>query len=338
MEEPPLVNYSPFAASVLPLLDRHGVDCLVAVVKATYEVRHKGDPLLHEERRPIRAADQMWGAADIPDIRYPSDFSVRKPGTDVVVVAEACAPHERPVRSLDVTIEVSNRKKTLRVFGKRVWQKSIMHLKPSVPEPFVRERLSWGNAFGGLDASDPNRVVEEPRNPVGRGIVREPRTLADQLVASVEDPRTLISSPSTRPVPAGCSAIGRNFAPRRSFAGTYDAEWLRTTYPARPLDYDERHEQFATPDLVFSQALRGGEPVRLSNVSHDGPIAFTIPRSYIVLEAVIDGETVGDRPHLDTVLIDTTARTLELTWRASFPRPPSIERVNLVRVTAKEFS
>lgn len=338
MTEPEAYNYTPFACEVLPLLDTDGTECRVAIVKATYALSGRGRIEVADEQRPVRYGDEMWGPPEIADVKFPGDLCAHKVGTDVVVVGHACAPRDRSFAFVDVSIRIGSGAATLRAFGERVWERGLRGLRLSEPTPTTRVALRWGLAFGGFDDSDPDAPLEEPRNPVGRGIRRDSKSLSGQLGPQVEDPRDLISTSSSRPTPAGCAPLGRHFEPRRSHAGTHDAQWLQTRYPARPRDYRLEHENCAPPNFIFTPSLRGGERVSISNMRPEGMIEFAIPRLLIEIEAVCEGKTEVQRPQADTVVVDADASKVEVVWRAAVRYPTRLRnKLTLIRARMKEY-
>ncbi|MGN6392883.1 MAG: DUF2169 family type VI secretion system accessory protein [Gemmatimonadales bacterium] len=336
MSEPEFYNYSPFAADLLPILDREGAECRVAVIKATYALHSNGVPDIAEKPRPIRLGDEMWGDPAVADIRYPSDLCAYKPGTDFLVVGHAVAPRGVAPDHVDVIIQFAGRTKFLRVYGERQWERGVTGPRLGTPQPLTRVPLAWSRSYGGFDASDPAHPVEDPRNPVGRGVARDVTTLLGKPAPQIESPESPIGLAGSRSQPAGCAAIGRHYEPRRRYAGTYDAAWLHDRHPAAPLDYRDEFQQAAPPDQVFQTPLRGGELIRIDGVSADAPVACRLPVLAIVVQAEVDGQTHTQRPHLDTALVDTDAKVLELTWRASFRCPAKMRnRFTVVRTNAK---
>lgn len=92
-----LDNATPFAAVLVPGLDRDGSSTLTVVLKATYVLPAGpagGEPRLAPEQEPIRAADEHHGNPATTPLRYESDLCPRKPGTDVVLLGDA--PPEPP--------------------------------------------------------------------------------------------------------------------------------------------------------------------------------------------------------------------------------------------------
>ena len=57
-------------------------------------------------------------------IRYESELSFKKPGTDVVVNGRAWAPHGKQVKTTDVEIRVGDRKLPILIIGPPGWRES----------------------------------------------------------------------------------------------------------------------------------------------------------------------------------------------------------------------
>ncbi len=330
MDQPPIDNPTDFVAHPQIFIDKDG-EKLVTIVKAT--IMREADGTLEvapkKLQRKIRFADIPWGKPEISSILYPADICLRKPGTDVIVVAKAYAPGNKPVPSFDAAVKVGNLKKLLRIFGLRVWQAGGSGLSP--PRPVTEVEMRYDNAWGGFDDSDPANVVEEARNPVGTGIARDGAALTHKPAPSIEDPTQPILTAKTKPQPAGIGAIGRHWDPRRKYTGTMDAKWLEERAPLPPLDQDDRFNLCATPDLVATPPLVTGEEVALLNLQPGGgTTAFLLPRIGVEIEFRVEGrppEIV--RPYLDTVVIDTLANprkedkplSIEYVWRASVKAP-----------------
>jgi hypothetical protein len=344
MDQPFLDNQSDFEVP-LPqlLLDKDG-EKLVTLVKATFEVSARGGvPELAppERRRPLRMADVPWGDPEVSSIAYPADLCLRKPGTDVVVVARAFAPGGQPTPRFDVLVRVGRLEKALSVYGLRVWQAKGEGL--SEARPLDELELRYEHAWGGFDESDPAKPVEEARNPIGKGVARDPSALTHQPAPQLDDPAFPLEHARTRPPPAGVGAIGRHWEPRRHYAGTYDRAWREHRAPLLPDDFDDRYNLCASPGLVAQPPLLGGEPVALLNlVPGGGATAFALPRIAITIEfRVKDREPYVARPHLDTVLLDlleagpAQPAVIEMVWRAYVKAP---RRLSDARVTVREES
>jgi hypothetical protein len=337
--EPALYNESSFYGCVLPILDREGAHSRLVIVKATYAIVPGEKPKLAEEQRPERLGDEPWGVPEIADIRLPADFCPAKPGTDFVVSGHAVPPQHYNGTFADVHIAVADREMKLRVHGERKWQRTLSSVVPGPSDPVAITPLAWSLAYGGIDLSEPSKPLEEPRNPVGRGVARDVDSLIGTPAPQIEYPNKPIHSAGVKNVPAGCAALGRNFEPRRGTAGTYGSDYVEKVYPARPNDYKEEHENCAAPDLVFRDSLRGGERVTLSGVHAGSALDFLLPKWRILIEADIDGVVVARRPHLDTVLVNTDAMELELVWRGLYRCPAKMrKRFESVTIRSKEFT
>jgi hypothetical protein len=352
MTLPRIENETDFVAQPHLLVDKDG-EKLCLIVKATLE--HEPGPPRGADgtfsvaprfrRRTIRPADVPWGKPEVPSIRYPSDLCVRKPGTDVIVVARAFAPRREAVARFDCGVRLGKVSKVVRVTGPRVWAGG----GEAVTEPRPLEALDvrYDYAFGGLDDSDPEKPVEDARNPVGLGIARDGASLEGAAAPQLEDPTDPVKTASSRPKPAGLGAIGRNYKPRRERFGTYDADWLENRCPLPPPDFDDRANLAATPELVATPPLVGGEEGALSNLTPDaGTLAFVLPRVRLAVTFRVPGrEPETFRPYLDTVVLDTLGPiehrqlyaadpefppppdgplTVELVWRASVVAPRRI--------------
>lgn len=330
--EPAVDNRTDFVVHPQLLLDKDG-EKLAAIVKASFEVVPGDDTLKLApplRARAVRLADLPWGEPDKSSIAYPADVCLRKPGTDVVVVACAFAPSGKPVPSFDVRVEVGHLTKSLRVHGLRVWQQGGAGL--SKARPVSEVELRYENAWGGYDDSDPAEIVEEPRNPIGRGRVREAASLSDQPAPQIEDAAFPITSARYEGPPAGVGAIGRHWEPRRKYAGTYDATWLETRCPLPPDDLDDRFQLCASHGLSAAKPLRGGEDVALLNMLPTGVTRFKLPRVALEMTFVVPGRAPARFvPHLDTVLIDLLAvsddkpAAVEMVWRASVKAPRRVQ-------------
>ena len=344
MDQPPVDNPTDFVAHPQLFVDKDG-EKLVTIVKATFLREPDGtlEVAPKRRRRKIRFADIPWGDPEKSSILYPADVCLRKPGTDVIIVAKAYAPGGKAVPTFDAGVRVGPLQKIVRVFGLRVWQAGGNGLSP--PRPIAEIEMRYDNAWGGTDASDPADLLEEPRNPVGMGITRDLAGLTHQPAPGIEDVAQPILTARTRPPPAGLGAIGRHWEPRRKYVGTYDARWLEDRAPLPPLDQDDRMNLCATPELVAVPPLRGGEEAALYNLQPGGgTTSFLLPRIAVELEfRVKDRVPEIVRPYLDTVVIDTLANprkedkplTIEYVWRASVKAP---RRMKDARVIVREVS
>lgn len=324
-----LNNRTPFAAMPMLFPNAAGIDTMFAVVKGTFAI---GDRLaLADEQLPVTLQDQHYGDPAKTSIRMPSDVSLEKLGTDVVVVGSACAAGEKPTWQMDVSVSVGAVTKTVRVCADRVWD-GVPGAAATWVAPFVRMPLVWERAFGGHDeSSDP--VAADSRNPVGVGFRghNSARPIAGMRLPNIEDPTAPISSPTQVTPPAGLGPVAPHWQPRQRYAGTYDNEWMQNRAPYLPRDFDVRFCQIAPSGLVTPGHLRGGELVQLTGVTPNGAIRFQLPTQGVEVTYLLDGGEESRPALLDTLIIEPDARRAILVWRAALPCDKKALKVKEIR-------
>jgi len=299
--------------------DKEGRDWCVVVVKGTFLVRAGGTAVLAEKQQPLVFADVHYGDPAKTSIRYECDFARLKPQADVIVNGHAYAPGGKPATSVDATLELGTIRKTIRVFGDRVWEQAILRrFSPSRPAPFTKMPLVYERAFGGVDADkDGKRLACEMRNLVGVGFNAGLRAKVEGTpLPNLEDPGHPIKDHRDAPPPAGFGVVGRGWQPRIRFAGTYDKQWLDERFPFLPVDFDDRYFLSAPADQQVPH-LKGGEQVRCFNMTPEGTFALTVPELDVPITYRFRDREQQVEPLLDTVLIEPDERRVLLTWRAS---------------------
>ena len=329
-----LKNSTPFQGTIMLLPDPDGIDSLFTVVKATFTLAEK--PVPAEEQMPVAVEQEFNGEPDQSSIKSPSDVSLMKPGTDVLLIGNAYAPRSRAATWMDVGLSIGSLKKTVRVFGDRVWKTGTKELSYSIsePEPFETMPLVWERAFGGIEKTvKPARA--ENRNLVGTGFRSSEihESIAGVRLPNLEDPATPISAWNQRPKPAGFAPICAHWEPRRSYAGTYDEEWQRHRAPYLPKDFDTRFLQLAPPGLIAPGYLKGGEPVELRGVTRAGIMRFRLPQAKLKVTYRLDGSPQERPAQLDTVLIEPDQSRFSLTWRSVLQCDKKALRIREVEAT-----
>ena len=333
-----LRNQTPFDAAVTVFPDETGADAVWVAVKATFTLSDRLQ--IAEAQVPPTGADTFWETPGESSLRYASDMHPSKPGTDVVLVGHAWPPPGRQADHLDVSVCVGERRSTVRAFGDREWRGGLRSPSPSAPVPFDSMPLVYERAFGGVaPADDAGGTRAEERNPVGVGFLGDRRRgeLRGERLPNLEHPAHLIRSPGDRVPPAGFGFIAPAWLPRRSYAGTYDAAWLRTRAPFLPVDFDARFFHAAHPDLVFPTPLRGDEPVEVLHASRRGPLGFRLPGCLVRVTARIAGRAEDARSQLETVLIEPDLERLCLLWRAKIPCDKAALRVDSIALDLAEM-
>ncbi|OTA14691.1 hypothetical protein Xbed_03656 [Xenorhabdus beddingii] len=118
--------------------------------------------------------------------------------------------------------------------------------------------------------------------------------------------------------PPGLGFIGRPWLPRRTLAGTYDADWLAHRHPYLPTDFDFGYWNGAPADQQIDWP--GTDlALTLSGLTPDGHLHVRLPghRPFLLLR-LHNGRLLPVPMRLDTFIIDSEAKTLHLTCRLNF--------------------
>jgi hypothetical protein len=310
-------NTTGMQAGICVATDKEARDYCVVVVKGTFKTNARGELSLAEEQRPLVTADEHYGDPATTSIRYECDFALTKPLTDVVVVGKAISPSGQPVTQLGVCLEVQGRKKNLLVFGERRWVRSLGSIFASKPVPFLEMPLTFERAFGGLDESrGPGQAAAEQRNLVGVGfhLHRRAALIEGTPMPNLERPGQTISSPHDRPEPIGLGHVGRAWAQRIAYAGTYDARWRDERAPFLPADFEPRYFQSAPEEQQFPH-FQGGERIRCLHMAAEPVIQYLIPSLRLPVRFSFADRTVEHLGVLDTVILEPHRALAMLVWR-----------------------
>jgi hypothetical protein len=326
-----VVNRAPGKHLAVPLKDKDGRDRLVAIVKYTYRVDRDGRVERDEDGREPLAVDEPNGE-DVAksSIKRPSDLFDEKPGTDVVLVGSAMP--RGGASSVDVSLQMGGVSKIVRAHGLRAWQKGLLGgLKPGPALPIKAPvALMYELAWGGLDASDPEKPVGEPRNYVGRGVARDTSSLVDKPAAQLEMPGQTAGERGC--VPASFGPIHRHWQPRARWAGTYDKAWEETRMPLLPRDFDARFNIAVPLDQHVDAPMFPDEPIAVLGATELGTWKFRLPGDAPRFSSLSGGKRHDHATHLDTVVIDAHEMKVELTWRACVPYVGKLESIDEVRI------
>jgi hypothetical protein len=315
-----LLNATRMQAGYTLGLEPDGRERLVVAVKGTFSIPESGGEVrLAEEQAPLVMADEFVGEPGRSAMRYESDFAPFKPRCDVTLNGSAYAPGGRPARRVPVSLRVGRMRKSFDVVGDRVWRR----FGKTRPEPFTVMPIHYGRAYGGVDARPdrPERQEWYTANPVGIGHYPLSRgsNLRGKPLPNTEEHRRRVRSRSGRYRPMSFGPLGRNFASRIRFAGTYDRQWEERVFPFPPADFDPRYYQSAPEDQQIPYP-QGGELVELLNLTPNGTLRFALPAIEVPVEFTDQHyQETPARAVLDTVVIDSDARRLLLTWRSSLP-------------------
>lgn len=336
-----LLNATRMVAAYNQGLDADGREYLVVIVKGTFDLPLDGSVArLREAQQPLLMSDTFAGDPGLSAPLREFDFAPFKPHCDVLVNGSAHAPGGRPISQLTVGIRVGRMSKAFRVVGPRQWQPGALGTGAGSPQPFVRQDISYASAFGGSHSApgSPGQLLCNPRNPAGRGWY--PRSLGSGTIVGMPMPCTEklgqpIDTPHGDFEPMALGPLGKHWQARVSFAGTYDQAWQDEQFPFLPKDFDERYFQAAPADQQTDH-LKGGEDVLLLGLTPTERAGFRVPSVRMPVTYFLSKgghETI--EAVIDTLLVDTDAGHVEITWRTRRPLKRNMFEIAQVLVGEK---
>ena len=340
-----LLNATKMLASYTMGVDKAGRESLVVVIKGTYQLPMDGnsqneEAKLADQQQPLVEADQFSGEPGYSAALYESEYAPFKPRCDVLLNGSAYAPDGKPAGSVEAGFKLSTISKVIKVVGNRLWYTGGGGgISITKAHPFVKMNITYDVAFGGMDNfhSDPSKHDAYMPNPVGRGFHRN---LTNDLVHNTPLPNTeergkAIKNPDGSYKPVAFGPLGRGWADRLQYAGTYDQKWIDDVFPFLPADFDDRYFQAAPADQQCDY-LKGGELVQLLNLTASGSAAFRIPNAD--MPVVFFRKRGGDEHKqavIDTLLIEPEKGVFSIVWRCSLPLKKNMFEIPQVLVGNK---
>jgi hypothetical protein len=325
-----LANETPFSPFVFESLDQD--DRLIHCVfcRGTFDLGQDSRLLIAAQQEPVVLADRYRQDPLTSSVEVDTDLVPQKLVADITLNAIAHAPEGAELESWLVTVNIGKISKTLRVYGPRQWQHSVLrewHL--SRPTPTSEVPLHYELAFGGKGLKDDGEQVFE-ENPVGRGFVPQKPSRLNEVIPApqIEVPHDPVREFGRTYRPAGLGPIAKHWLPRRALCGTADESWKETRWPLRPVDFDFRYYSSSSAGLAYPGYLLGSEDVLIAGCSSRGPLQFALPGVSLTLLAVEKNFRVSVEPMtLDTLHIDLISARVYLTWRSTFPKSSPLESV-----------
>jgi len=316
-----------FAVQTTEFTDKEGWRHALVVIKGGYAFPPDGgepEPL-PDEAFPLAMKDEFVGEAGLSAMIMESDFASRKAFCDVIFNSKAQAPGGRPVKELDVAVQVGALRKALHVVGDRYWEKDLLITRSSQPEPFVSVDLHYGNAFGGsrpYERDGETLYDTYVPNPVGTGYCGQPEAGGPHglRLPNLEWPGRPVRRPDEAYPAVALSPLARNTPGRISCAGTYDEHWKKNIAPLLPPDFDEMYFQCAPEDQRIPYPS-GGEGVQLVNLVPGRPrVEFRLPPLPVMRIKALrrDMGKVAVEALPDTLFFETEAARFSVIWRGSF--------------------
>lgn len=335
-----LINATRMVAGYNMGLEPSGRELLVVVIKGTFVLPKPGEAVcLADEQMPLIMADTFTGEPGFSAPVHEVDFAPRKRACDVLLTGHARAPAGQQVTRLRCGIRVGQLEKAFDVVGDRVWQAGVTGISASAPQHFTHMPVSYDRAYGGADRhpEDPAEHDAYLPNPVGRGWHKH---LKNAWVDGAPLPNTEaigepVKFPGDKYTPMALGPLGRGWPQRARFAGTYDDAWLADVFPFLPKDFDERYYQAAPEDQQLPLP-KAPLDVLLSGFTADGPRQFTLPYFDAPVHVFPKrGEREDLTASLDTIVFDTDAERITMTWRVARPLKKSMHEIAQVLVGKK---
>jgi hypothetical protein len=334
-----LLNATKMKAAYAMGLKPDGRELLVVVVKGTFTIpQSPADTAeLAPQQSDLVMADEFTGEPGLSAPKYESDFAPFKPRCDVLLNGSAHAPGGEPAKRVKVGLRVGTMQKMFSVVGNRFWRKWLFFIWRTSPERFVKMPISYDNAFGGVDKSNPNEKKHRYylTNHAGKGfhwnlkkkfINHKPLPNTERIGKQVRWPR------SKRHRPMAFGSVARGWQPRPKFGGTYDKNWLDNIFPFLPPDFDYRYNQAAPADQQIDH-LRGGEEVEMLNLTPQGKTYFRVPHIEMPVTFYLKN---GDEKEVmainDTFIIEPDLNRFILVWRTALPLKKNMFEVSRVAV------
>lgn len=340
--------------TIVPTIDDARETVFVLLAKRTYDFRGNAAPTIADKAIPLALTDRYFDGGDpeTATVQFESEVAPFKLATDFVVIGSAAAPGGKPVLHLDAIVEIADVKKRIRVFGERICE-FVQGRVPRVkdPEPFTEMEIRYERAYGGIETkSVPGMMVLYPRNPMGTGFVFANRadTVDGLRLPNLEDPadlltpeRLIVGAPEKwpgQPLPQGFGWFPKIAYPRCSFVGalppfaTPGVPLKEETLGLVPKNQIALGRQFRLPsyDVRFNHGaslgltvpfLSGGEAVRLTNLTAEGELSFSLPREKPKLALDIGSGFTELPAVLHTACVRVKDRQLDMIWRGALRYP-----------------
>lgn len=294
------INHTPYPSLMFRTnLDGDLFACSVCT-KVTYDITDEGIFLSDTQKwdvyKEITPTDN--GFLD-------SDNVFKKGGTDILLFGKAKSPDGMPVRQMDVAVSINGILfHTVRVFGNRFWEKSLLGLAISTPELFTEMPLTLENAYGGKANWD---GLEMPfgYNQFGKGYYWQKDDCINNPLPNIEDPANLIRNWSDQPEPAGVTCLPMSALRVKHFI-KYDQE-------GKINRFDARFYNAAFPGMI-APAIAAGDEITVSGMSSK-LFRFKIPDHKINMSVQVGENRKQWNMYIEQVGIDVEKKEAFIAYR-----------------------
>ncbi len=327
-------NRTPFKELITILPDPDGVDMLHIILRASFQTDYKCT-VLEKQLSPV-IADEYWDDPESYSLRYPSDIHTGKPVSEIILLGQAWAPDGGEAECVDVSLQADTLEKTIRVYGDRWIDNSLMGLTVTSPESFRSIPLVFERAYGGFHIVDEKKgeIYRENRNPVGVGFKgKRNKELIGTPAPNLEDPSYPFKGPSNKGMPACFGPIAPWWEPRKMYAGTYDAHWQETRAPFLPVDFNPLFNCCADSSLRFNKYVTGGEKFLIRGAHPEGNLAFALPSCAFDVGVSRGHRTVKVQLVCETIIIEPDENRFSMTFRGMLRGVQKLTEIDTVRIT-----
>lgn len=264
-----------------------------------------------KDGKAITSPNQEWLLYNEPwESEYgpiQGDRIFRMGGIDLLVYGKARS--HTPVKNMEVKIQLEKRfSHSLTVFGNRFWEKNVLGMHISDPEPFTEMPLTLYNAYGGYAEWD-GMKLPYGNNTYGKGFYWEREEAVNKQLPNIEDPKNLIYKWDHRPDPVGFVSCPMNeLRMRRSvdYTDTYrikkiGAHFFNTAFPEMVID-----------------GINAGEKISISGMTTEDGFVLEIPSQSLCIKIIIGNKVKERELKIDQVGIVPDKRQAFITYRFPF--------------------
>ena len=299
-----LVNHTNYPAMMFRSAVENDFMICSVIVRVTYDVTDGG--VFPSKNQEWLLYKKTW-ESDYGPIE--SDHIFRLGGTDILIFGKARTLHEVPARKMTVKIQVDNKLSySVLVYGNRVWEKSILGMSISEPEPFTEMPMTLYNAYGGKADWD-GLKLPYGNNPYGKGYYWEKTDAINNPLPNLENPKELVNKWNHRPDPVGIASCPMSELRMRGNM-EYDEKGLLKKMHARLFNT-------AFPPMIISQ-IEPGDEVRVDGMLSTGPFIFRIPGHALKLKIKLGEKEMERILKADQVGIIPDKKQAFITYRFPF--------------------
>ncbi|WP_432786439.1 hypothetical protein AAEX37_00556 [Oligella sp. MSHR50489EDL] len=170
------------------------------------------------------------------------EYGVPKVNPEFLVSGIAYSAFAEKKNEVDVTVQVNDKVRTLRVFGERQY----IDKRITKAADFEQIPMNWSHSYGGLQFSN---------NPEGKGHIdlNEHRSIDSIPMPNIESPEHLLQEPTRSHTSYNFGAQSMMWPVRFNKIGTYTEAWKKTDFPGFFPDMDPTLFNAAQAEQIWSE-------------------------------------------------------------------------------------